>query len=230
MKLMKQNTKPVESFYDRLSSHYDEEQDAPNFAFVREPEKQLIIDYMQSQNLINADVLEIGAGTGRFTTLFAPKAKSYTVVDLSEQMLSVLSHKLKKLSINNVTIQKGNFLELDFESQFDYIISFSAIEYITNKQQLFSKISTLLKPGGKLYITTAHNTLIRFFGRLGNYFRQKIYMCAYRKKECVHLLQKNNLYPNSIEDYVLKIFPLKGILLEIKAEKKINEKSPTRFC
>ena len=216
---MTRNKLSVKDFYDNLAADYDAEQDAPNFRFVREPEKKLIKDFFDKEDFSGASVLEIGAGTGRFSLLFASASKSYTTVDLSPAMLQQLTQKAEKAHITNITTIEGDFLQTPISDTFDYIVSFTAIEYILNKKALFHKMAQLLKPGGKLFITTTHRTFIRFWGCFGNYFRQHIFMNMYSKREVKKLLQDNGLTPLLIEDHVLKRFPFKGILLVIHAQK-----------
>lgn len=216
---MSRNKLSVKDFYDSLAADYDAEQDAANFRFVREPEKELIRDFFEKEQFTDSSILEIGAGTGRFSLLFAAACKSYTAVDLSPAMLQQLTQKAEKEHITNITTIEGDFLQTPISGTFDYIVSFTAIEYILDKKALFRKMAQLLKPSGKLFITTTHKTFIRFWGCFGNYFRQHIFMNMYSKREVKKLLQNNGLKPLLIEDYVLKRFPFKGILLAIHAQK-----------
>ena len=216
---MSRNKLSVKDFYDSLAADYDAEQDAANFRFVREPEKELIREFFEKGQFTNSSILEIGAGTGRFSLLFAAACRSYTVVDLSPAMLQQLTQKAEREHITNITTIEGDFLQAPVSGPFDYIISFTAIECRCIKKALFCKIAQLLKPGGKLFITTTHKTFIRFWGCFGNYFRQHIFMNMYSKREVKKLLQDNRLTPLLIEDHVLKRFPFKGILLVIHAQK-----------
>jgi len=216
---MLRNKKSVKDFYEDLAADYDAEQDAANFRFVREPEKELIRNFFEREHFADSSILEIGAGTGRFSLLFAAVCRSYTVVDLSPAMLRQLTQKAERAHITNITAVEGDFLQAPLSGMFDYIVSFTAIEYILDKKALFYKMAHLLKPGGTLFITTTHRTFIRFWGCFGNYFRQHIFMNMYSKREVKKLLRNNGLTPVLIEDHVLKRFPFKGILLVIHAQK-----------
>lgn len=211
--------KTVKDFYDSLAADYDAEQEAENFRFVREPEKALIRYFFEHENFADSSILEIGAGTGRFSLTLAAACRSYTAVDLSPAMLEQLRKKAEGARLTNITCIEGDFLQVPLHERFDYIVSFTAIEYIRNKKALFNKMAYLLKPGGTLFITTTHKSFIRFWGCFGNYFRQHIFMNMYSKREVRRLLRHNSLTPLLIEDYVLKYFPLKGILLVIHAQK-----------
>lgn len=215
------NKNAVKKFYDKLSENFDNEQNEKRFEFVRNPEKEIINRFIEQKDLSSASVLEIGAGTGRFSIPIAKKAKKVLAVDISEEMLGKLKDKAKNEKLQNIETISGDFMEIDIKEKFDFIVSFSAVEYIKNKSALFEKISSLLKPDAEVFITTAHNSFFRLFGRLGNYFRQKVYMNVFSKKEVARLCKKYNLLVIETKDSVMKSFCFNGILLKIHA-KKIN--------
>ncbi len=217
---MKKSINPTINFYNQLADHYDAEQDEDRFAFVRVPEWNRVLSTYPE--LLNKDrtVLEIGAGTGRFTLEMAPHVNKVVAIDMADKMLNQMKTKLQKRNIKNVQVIHDHFLDVDFTETFDLIVSFSAIEYIRDIHALFKKISDLCVPGGKVLITTAHNTFFRLFGRLGNYVRQKVYMNAFSKKQIKSLLETNGLQLDVIEDISLKTWLTKGILLFILAHKE----------
>ncbi len=204
-------------FYNDHAGIYDKEQD--EFSFVRIPEWNIALGSIKKIADKSHSVLEIGAGTGRFTLAIAPLVKQITAIDVSEKMLDCMVQKLNIQGTTNVNQIHGDFLETHFDERFDLIVSFSAIEYIRDNKALFTKISNLLAPGGHLIITTAHNTFFRWWGRIGNYFRQGIYMDAYSKKEMSRLLTANGLKVNELTDLCLKSIFSKGILLFVNATK-----------
>jgi len=207
------------SFYNANASSYDIEQD--EFRFVRVPEREIALGAIQKIAKPNHSVLEIGAGTGRFTLEIAPLVSRVIAADISKNMLDCMSEKMAARKISNIKQIYGNFMDISFEERFDVIVSFSAIEYIKQNHALFAKISNLLAPGGHLIITTAHNTFFRWWGRMGNYFRQGIFMDAYRKKEMERLLAANGLEIKEITDLCMKSFFCKGVLLFVHASKPV---------
>lgn len=204
-------------FYNTIAADYDKEQD--EFGFIRVPEQKIALDTIKKVAEKSHSVLEIGAGTGRFTIEVAPLVRQVTAIDISKNMLDCMTLKLGDKKISNIKQICGNFLDTTFDEKFDIIISFSAIEYIKGKEALFGKISDLLAPGGHLIITTTHNTFFRWWGRLGNYFRQGIFMDAYSKKKMRKLLTVNSLEVKELNDLCLKSLFSKGILLFAHATK-----------
>jgi ubiquinone/menaquinone biosynthesis C-methylase UbiE len=208
----------MKAFYDEIAKGYDREQE--EFGFVRIPEREIVMDAIDKVARKDWSVLEIGAGTGRFTLEIAPLVKRITAIDVSPKMLDCLSQKLTDRGVTNIRQMCGDFMETTFDEKYDLIVGFSAIEYIKDKQALFAKISNLLAPGGHLIITTSHNTFFRWWGRMGNYFRQGILMAAYRKGELHQLLKINGLTMIELTDLCLKSHFSKGILLFAHAAKK----------
>jgi len=205
-------------FYNNLAKEYDAEQE--EFAFVRIPEKELLLTAFKKVLKPDMRVLEIGAGTGRFTLEIAPHVQEVVAVDIAENMLDIMKEKIKNQNIANIQTFCGDFLDLELEGSFDLIVSFSAIEYVKDVSALFSKISRLTNTAGQLVLTTAHNTFLRMFGRVGNYFRQKIYMNAFRKKEMTTILTQYSFTVKELDDLALKSFFTKGILLFVHAAKR----------
>ena len=204
-----------QKFYDRNARTYDAEQE--KFAFVRGPEKKIVLETLDAICKPGQVVLEIGAGTGRFTTLIAPRVKQVTAVDISGNMLGQLAEKMAGERLANIRPLHGDFIGIDFPERFDLIVGFSAIEYIKDKEALFRKMAELLKPGGRLVLTTPHHTFIRWWGRLGNYFRQKVFMAAYSKKTMARLLETNGLKIVDMRTLCLKTLFSDGVLLFIHA-------------
>jgi ubiquinone/menaquinone biosynthesis C-methylase UbiE len=204
-------------FYDRIAETYDSEQE--KFSFVRLPEKKIVLETLAAVLTPGQTVLEIGAGTGRFTIPIAARVRRVTAVDFSGSMLRQLAGKMEKEGLGNIDLVHGDFMNIDFPERFDLIVSVSAIEYIRDQDALFKKMAELLKPGGRLLLATANQTFIRWWGRLGNYFRQGVFMTAFSERRMSGLLEKNGLRIVDMRSLCLKTFLSKGVLLFVHAEK-----------
>ncbi|QEC67097.1 class I SAM-dependent methyltransferase [Panacibacter ginsenosidivorans] len=98
------------------------------------------------------NVLDVGAGTGLMSAFFYEKypEASFTLVDLSNDMLAKAKERFEKQN-ENFTYLSADFSTTDFgEQQYDLVISGLAIHHLEHslKQELFSKIYKALKPGG----------------------------------------------------------------------------------
>jgi len=105
------------------------------------------LTYNLPENVTN--ILDLGVGTGlELIELFKkyPNAK-VTAIDISENMLE----RLKQREFGDkITIVRGNFFDVDFGSNYDAVISTSALHHFLkdDKLVLYKKIYDALKDGG----------------------------------------------------------------------------------
>lgn len=98
-------------------------------------------------------VLEIGCGTGKNTTWLAPKAKTLTAVDFSEEMM--------KLARQKVTAPHVAFRQADITQPWNFpaatLVTFSLVlEHIQDLHFVFEQAAKTLAPGGLLYVCELH--------------------------------------------------------------------------
>lgn len=109
------------------------------------------------------DVLDLGAGAGRLSTVIAPNAKSITCADASASMLAILDDKLERMNLSRnwrTVVADHRKLPLPDDS-FDLIVSGWSICYVTNStvpdahvqlEAVMSELRRVLKPGGTIVI------------------------------------------------------------------------------
>ena len=124
------------------SSHLDPSE---NVIFQRH-----LIAYKEAAKLISGTVLEIGSGEGYGIIELASKADKYIAIDKYD---SPIVDDLKEQ--NKVEFHKMNVppLRLD-DNSVDYVVTFQVIEHIQDDQKFVKEIHRVLKPGGKLILTT----------------------------------------------------------------------------
>jgi len=104
-----------------------------------------ILDSLDIQG--HETVLEIGTGSGYFTSVLAKLSQSVVTIELDEQLSESAQNKVKKLNLNNITFINDDALAYNFENeQYDTIIVGCSLP---NKNENFFH---LLKPGGKLFV------------------------------------------------------------------------------
>ena len=104
-----------------------------------------ILDSLDIQG--HETVLEIGTGSGYFTSVLAKLSQSVVTIELDEQLSESAQNKVKKLNLNNITFINDDALAYNFENeQYDTIIVGCSLP---NKNENFFR---LLKPGGKLFM------------------------------------------------------------------------------
>jgi trans-aconitate methyltransferase len=93
-------------------------------------------------------ILDIGCGDGKLTALFAVHLPNASVIgcDVSPKMID---YARKHYTSNNLTFIEKSAENLDFETQFDTIISFNCLHWIQDQKRAFHQILQALKPGGK---------------------------------------------------------------------------------
>ena len=104
-----------------------------------------ILDSLDIQG--HETVLEIGTGSGYFTSVLAKLSQSVVTIELDEQLSELAQNKVKGLNLNNITFINDDALAYNFDNeQYDTIVIGCALP---NKNENFFR---LLKPGGKLFM------------------------------------------------------------------------------
>ena len=125
------------------SSHLDPSE---NVIFQRH-----LIAYKEAAKLVSGTILEIGSGEGYGVTELAPKSTKYIAVDKYD---SPISEKVK--DNNNIEFKQMNVPPLKGieENSIDYVVTFQVIEHIEDDKLFLKEINRVLKPGGKMLLTT----------------------------------------------------------------------------
>ena len=104
-----------------------------------------ILDSLDIQG--HETVLEIGTGSGYFTSVLAKLSQSVVTIELDEQLSEFAQNKVKELNLNNITFIKDDALTYNFDNeQYDTIVIGCSLP---NKNENFFR---LLKPSGKLFM------------------------------------------------------------------------------
>ena len=104
-----------------------------------------ILDSLDIQG--HETVLEIGTGSGYFTSVLAKLSQSVVTIELDEQLSESAQNKIKELNLNNITFINDDALTYNFDNeQYDTIVIGCSLP---NKNENFFR---LLKPSGKLFM------------------------------------------------------------------------------
>ena len=98
-------------------------------------------------------VVDIGTGTGRMLTLFAPFSAKAEGIDLSHKMLTVARANLAKAGIENAGVRQGDATAIPLENaSCDLVILHQVLHYIDAPEQVIAEAARVLRPGGRLLI------------------------------------------------------------------------------
>ncbi len=104
-----------------------------------------ILDSLDIQG--HETVLEVGTGSGYFTSVLAKLSHLVVTMELDEQLSESAQNKAKELNLNNINFINDDALAYNFDNeQYDTIVIGCALP---NKNENFFR---LLKPGGKLFM------------------------------------------------------------------------------
>jgi len=204
----------VRFFYDGLAAHYDAEQRGRGQGGVRAAEHEIVLDGLAALATPGGRVLEVGAGTGRFSLALSRRSGEVVALDLSEAMLAVLREKARAEGLDNIQTLAGDLHRLDLEQTFDLVCAFSVLEYSPDLAGALAILAGRLRPGGRLWLTTAHAGLPRLIGQIGNALRQGVWLHA-RTLRYV----RRSLIRAGLRVERLRSFGPLGLLLEAQAEK-----------
>ncbi len=100
-------------------------------------------------------VIDLAAGTGRFTLAVAPACAAVSAVDVSPAMVEYLSDEVARRGLTNVSITQGGYLSFEYPDQTaDFVYSRNALHQVPDFFKVVSlqRIALWLRPGGILRI------------------------------------------------------------------------------
>jgi len=111
---------------------------------------------MQMSNISFDRVLEIGCGTGFFTSLIIEKKKpkQFFVNDLIADFEFLIRAKASQLNFDDIFFIPGDIQNVAIPSQLDCIVSTSTFQWLQHLPHFLRMLKTALKPNGILAFST----------------------------------------------------------------------------
>jgi SAM-dependent methyltransferase len=157
--------------YDRIHRYAEEEQHEI-------PSRGLVADVWAPEGYGHA--LELGAGSGFFTTLIARRAKSVAAVEPVPDMQRVLSERCRAEGLDNVRVVSASAFDLASHvpaGSMDSALVIQSLHHFHRRDEVFAALGRALRPGGRLYMVEPHHNL----RRVARLFRK--YVTAYRARD-----------------------------------------------
>jgi cyclopropane-fatty-acyl-phospholipid synthase len=100
------------------------------------------------------DVLELGCGWGSLTLFMAERfpGSRITAVSNSAPQRRFILDRARERGLENLTVITADMNEFEAPGTYDRVVSVEMFEHMRNYRELFRRISSWLKPGGRLFV------------------------------------------------------------------------------
>lgn len=137
-------------FWDRIAGKYAQSAIADEASYQRK--LAITRDYLGPE----AEVLELGCGTGSTALAHAPYAKHILATDISSAMLEIARDRAAAAGIANVTFRQSALETLEAPAEsFDAVLCLSILHLVEDRPGAIRKAAGFLRPGGVLVSSTA---------------------------------------------------------------------------
>jgi SAM-dependent methyltransferase len=115
-------------------------------------------------DLPSYDVLEIGVGYGTHAGLIAPRARSYTGIDLTQPAVDATRARISQLHLTNARVVQMDAEEMSFpDASFDYVWSWGVIHHSADPRRILEQMHRVLRPGGRANVMVYHRSFWKYF-------------------------------------------------------------------
>jgi 2-polyprenyl-6-hydroxyphenyl methylase/3-demethylubiquinone-9 3-methyltransferase len=113
--------------------------------------------------LQGARVLDVGCGGGLLSEALAREGASVTALDLAPELVEIARLHLfeSKLQVD-YRLQSVESLAAEMPGSFDAITCMEMLEHVPDPGAVLAACATLLKPGGRLFLSTLNRTPVAF--------------------------------------------------------------------
>ncbi len=130
---------------------------------ITEPKTERLLDeWLQSKLGAGDSVIELGCGTGRYTTVIAKTVAQVVAGDQSPAML--LEAQKKTANFKNVSVQREDCFGTTFpDTSFDVVFMGTLLHIVQLPERAVAEARRLLKPGGRLLAIDYTSNGMTFF-------------------------------------------------------------------
>jgi len=140
----------VEEVFDKYAGDYDSKRKL--LIPCHDDFYRIALDAIPFSRQRELRVLDLGAGTGYFSTLIADRYPSAQLVlmDVSAEMLRIAEQKFERLNQGRVTFLRADYVHADFQGTYDLVVSSLSLHHLADHEKIavYRKICRVLEPGG----------------------------------------------------------------------------------
>ena len=113
--------------------------------------------------LAGAQVLDVGCGGGLLSEALAGEGAQVTAIDLAPELIKVAGlHALESGARVDYRLQSVESLATEMQGQFDAVTCMEMLEHVPDPGAIIAACAQLLKPGGRLVLSTLNRTPAAF--------------------------------------------------------------------
>jgi 2-polyprenyl-6-hydroxyphenyl methylase/3-demethylubiquinone-9 3-methyltransferase len=113
--------------------------------------------------LQGAKVLDVGCGAGLLSEALAKSGAQVTAIDLAPDLIKVAKlHRLESGVDVDYRLQSAEALAEEAPGSFDAVTCMEMLEHVPDPAAILSACARLLKPGGRLFVSTLNRTPAAF--------------------------------------------------------------------
>jgi SAM-dependent methyltransferase len=180
--------------------------------------EKIVVDEIKKVSNKDIKILDIGCADGSLVRkLIENGYNSVKGIDNSEKMIDEANHQLMKHNILTKDIfTVGDADNYVTDEKFDIVIAMGLIEYVNDLNDFFRRVSSFIKPNGKVFIESKN--------KLFNVFSANEYTVNSDIKELIDDIESiKGLSPKKIEDVVIDTFAYIGKKIKSISYEKSNE-------
>ena len=192
-------------------NHYDEERRLMRKSHM--PEYLTTMRYIEKYLNNGAKIIEIGAGTGRYSLALADMGYDVTAIELVPHNIDIMRKKVKPN--NNIKIYEGNACDLSFidSNTYDTVLLLGPMYHLFNNEDKHKAISEAIRVAKKdavIYSSYCNNDTCMY----KMFYKKRIldYLDSGLIKEDYHAVSSPNmvfeLYRKSDIDELMKNYPV----------------------
>ncbi len=122
------------------------------------------LDYVAKRaKLQGVTALDVGCGGGLLSEALAKAGAEVTAIDLAPELVKVARlHKLESKVTVDYRLQSAESLAAERPGAFDVVTCMEMLEHVPDPAAIIAACATLLKPGGRLFLSTLNRTPAAF--------------------------------------------------------------------